>query len=464
MFRNVKRIHFVGIGGIGMSGIAEVLLNMGFEVTGSDVSTSQITKRLKTLGAKIKNGHNGLNILGADVVVYSSAVKKDNVELVSADDMKIPVIPRAEMLAELMRMKKAIAVAGTHGKTTVTSLIGKILTEAGLDPTIVVGGKLRSLDTNAKLGKGEYIVCEADESDKSFLKLLPTFALVTTIDEDHLDNYANIDEIKYAFLEFVNKVPFYGCNILCLDEPDVQSILPEIERRTITYGFSRQADISVCDVELENFHSSFTVVGERGEIARVKLNIPGKHNIANALGAIAMCLELDVDIEVIKKALLGFHGVRRRFEIKGKLNGIWVVDDYAHHPREVEVTLASARNGWAGRIIAIFQPHLFSRTIKLKNRFATAFNEADKVIITDIYPSREMPIPGVTGKIIYEAIKDYGHRNVTYIKNKDDVVTYLKKHAKRGDLILTIGAGDIYKVGEKFIRSEGGKILKDAYL
>jgi len=464
MFRNVKRIHFVGIGGIGMSGIAEVLLNMGFEVTGSDVSTSQITKRLKTLGAKIKNGHNGLNILGADVVVYSSAVKKDNVELVSADDMKIPVIPRAEMLAELMRMKKAIAVAGTHGKTTVTSLIGKILTEAGLDPTIVVGGKLRSLDTNAKLGKGEYIVCEADESDKSFLKLLPTFALVTTIDEDHLDNYANIDEIKYAFLEFVNKVPFYGCNILCLDEPDIQSILPEIERRTITYGFSRQADISVCDVELENFHSSFTVVGERGEIARVKLNIPGKHNIANALGAIAMCLELDVDIEVIKKALLGFHGVRRRFEIKGKLNGIWVVDDYAHHPREVEVTLASARNGWAGRIIAIFQPHLFSRTIKLKNRFATAFNEADKVIITDIYPSREMPIPGVTGKIIYEAIKDYGHRNVTYIKNKDDVVTYLKKHAKRGDLILTIGAGDIYKVGEKFIRSEGGKILKDAYL
>ena len=464
MFRNVKRIHFVGIGGIGMSGIAEVLLNLGFEVTGSDIATSEITKRLKLLGAKIKKGHNPLNVLGADVVVYSSAVKKDNVELERAQDLKTPVIPRAEMLAELMRMKKAITVAGTHGKTTVTSMIGAILTKAGLDPTIVVGGRLRSLDTNAKLGSGEYIVCEADESDKSFLKLLPTFALVTSIEEEHLDTYADINEIKVTFLEFAQKVPFYGCVILCLDEPNVQSIIPDIERRTITYGFSRQADISAIDIEIDSFHSRFTVVSEERELARIELKIPGKHNIANALGSIALCLELDVDIETIKKSLFAFHGVRRRFELKGKIDGIWVVDDYAHHPREIEVTLEAARNGWEGRIIAVFQPHLFSRTIKLKSRFATSFNEADTVIITDIYPSRESPIPGVTGKMIYEAIKDYGHRSVTYIKDKEGIVTYLKKNTKKGDLVITIGAGDIYKVGEKFIKIKGGKILKDAYL
>lgn len=464
MFRNVKRLHFVGIGGIGMSGIAEVLLNLGFEVTGSDITSTEITRRLKSLGAKIKKGHNPLNVLGADVVVYSSAVKRDNVEMQRARDLKIPVIPRAEMLAELMRMKKAIAVAGTHGKTTVTSMIGLILTKAGLDPTIVVGGRLRSLNTNAKLGRGEYIVCEADESDKSFLKLFPTFALITTIDEEHLDNYANIDEIKDAFLAFAQKVPFYGCDILCLDEPNVQSIIPDIKRRTITYGFSRQADISAIDVKIDNFHSRFTVVSGKNKLAKIRLNIPGKHNIANALGAIAMSLELDVNIETIEKSLFDFHGVRRRFEVKGKIDGIWVVDDYAHHPREIEVTLESARNGWGGRIVAVFQPHLFSRTLKLRKRFATAFNEADKVIITDIYPSRESPIPGVTGKIIYEAIKDYGHRSVTYIKDKENIVEYLKKNAKKGDLIITIGAGDIYKIGEKFIRIKGGKILKDGYL
>ncbi|TES92700.1 MAG: UDP-N-acetylmuramate--L-alanine ligase [Candidatus Cloacimonadota bacterium] len=464
MFRNVKRVHFVGIGGIGMSGIAEVLLNIGFEISGSDIASGEITKRLRSLGAKIKKGHNPLNVIGADVVVYSSAVKKDNVELGRAQDLKIPVIPRAEMLAELMRMKKAIAVAGTHGKTTVTSMIGLILTHAGLDPTIVVGGRLRSLDTNAKLGRGEYMVCEADESDRSFLKLFPTFALVTSIDEEHLDNYANIEEIKKTFLEFAQKVPFYGCVILCLDEPDVQSIIPEIERRTTTYGFSRQADISAIDVEIDNFHSRFTVVSGEKELARIGLNVPGRHNIANALGAIAMSLELNVALEIIKESLFKFHGVRRRFEIKGKVDGIWVVDDYAHHPREIEVTLEAARCGWGGRVIAVFQPHLFSRTLKLKNRFATAFNEADIVIITDIYPSRESPIPGVTGKIIYEAVKDCGHRSVTYIKDKEEIITYLKKNTKKDDLVITIGAGDIYKTGEKFIRSKGGKIFKDGYL
>lgn len=464
MFRNVKRIHFVGIGGIGMSGIAEVLLNLGFEVTGSDIASSDITKRLRTLGAKIKAEHSPLNVLGADVVVYSSAINKDNIELIRARDLKVPVIRRAEMLAELMRMKKAIAVAGTHGKTTVTSMIGRILTNAGLDPTIVVGGRLRSLDTNAKLGKGEYIVCEADESDKSFLKLFPTFALITTIDEEHLDNYSNISEIKNTFLEFAQKVPFYGCVILCLDEVNVQSIIPKIERRTITYGFSRQAQVSAADVEIDNFHSKFTIVNNGKEISRVELRIPGRHNIANALGAIAMCLELDVDIDTIGKSLSSFHGVRRRFEVKGKIDGIWVIDDYAHHPTEIEVTLDSARNGWGGRIIAVFQPHLFSRTVKLKNRFATSFNEADKVIITDIYPSREQPVPGVTGKLIYEAIKEYGHRSVTYIKDKNAIAPYLKKNTKKGDLLITIGAGDIYKIGEKFIRLKGGKVLKNAYL
>jgi UDP-N-acetylmuramate--alanine ligase len=464
MFRNVKRIHFVGIGGIGMSGIAEVLLNLGFEVTGSDIVETEITKRLKSLGARIKKGHKGLNVIGSDVVVYSSAVKRDNVEIQSAMDHKIPVIPRAEMLAELMRMKKAIAVAGTHGKTTVTSMVGLVLTKASLDPTIVVGGRLRSLDTNAKLGSGEYLVCEADESDRSFLRLFPTFAIITSIDEEHLDNYANIEEIRRAFLEFAQKVPFYGCVILCLDEVNVQSIIPEIERRTITYGFSRQADISAHDVEIDNFHSRFTVVSDERDIARVELSVPGKHNILNALGTIAMCLELDVNIEIIKESLTEFHGVRRRFEVKGKINGIWVVDDYAHHPREIEVTLESARNGWGGRIIAIFQPHLFSRTIKLKDRFAMSFNEADNVIITDIYPSRESPVPGVTGKLIYDAVRECGHRGVTYIKEKERIVQYLKKNTKKGDLVITIGAGDIYKIGEKFIRCKGGKVLRDVYL
>lgn len=447
-----------------MSGIAEVLLNLGFEVTGSDISTSDVTKRLKKLGAKVKQGHHPLNVLGADVVVFSSAVKRDNVEIQRALDQKTPVIPRAEMLAELMRLKKAIAVAGTHGKTTVTSMIGLILQHAGLDPTIVVGGRLRSLDTNAKLGQGEYLVCEADESDKSFLKLFPTFGIITTIDEEHLDNYENIGEIKNAFLAFARKVPFYGCVILCLDEPNVQSILPDIERRTITYGFSRQADISAIDVAIDNFHSSFTVVSGKDRIARVTLNVPGRHNIANGLAAIAMSLELDIGIEVASESLSNFHGVRRRFEVKGKINGTWVVDDYAHHPREIEVTLESARNGWGGRIVAIFQPHLFSRTLKLKDRFATSFNEADQVIITDVYPSREAPIPGVTGKLIYDAIRDHGHRSVTYIKDKEDIAGYLMKHTQKGDLVITIGAGDIYKAGEQFVRLRGGKVLKDAYL
>ncbi len=464
MFRNIKRVHFVGIGGIGMSGIAEVLLNLGFEVTGSDIATSEITRRLKKLGAKIMKEHKALNVFNSDVVVYSSAVKRDNVELVRAQELKIPVIPRAEMLAELMRIKKSIAVAGTHGKTTLTSLIGSILSKASFDPTIVVGGKLRSLNTNAKLGKGEYLVCEADESDKSFLKLLPTFAIITTIDEEHLDNYKDIEEIKNTFLAFSQKVPFYGCVILCLDEQNVQSILPDIKRRTITYGFSRQADISAVDIEIDNFHSHFTVVSGKESIARIDLNIPGRHNIQNALAAIAMCLELDVDPEKIKESLSEFHGVRRRFEIKGKINGIWVVDDYAHHPREIEVTLESARGGWGGRIISIFQPHLFSRTLKLKDRFGTSFNEADKVIITDVYPSRESPIPGVSGKLIYEAIRDHGHRSVTYIKDKENIVSYLMKETRKGDLVITIGAGDIYKMGEKFIRKKGGKVLKDAYL
>lgn len=464
MFRNVKRIHFIGIGGIGMSGIAEVLLNLGFEVTGSDIATSEVTKRLKRLGAKVKKGHSPLNVLGADVVVFSSAVKRDNEEIQRALDLKIPVIPRAEMLAELMRLKKAIAVAGTHGKTTVTSMIGLILQYASLDPTIVVGGRLRSLDSNAKLGKGEYLVAEADESDRSFLKLFPTFGIITTIDEEHLDNYENIREIKRTYLEFVHKVPFYGCVILCLDEPNVQSILPEIERRTITYGFSRQADISAVDVIIDNFHSSFTVMSGKDKLTRIELKVPGRHNIANALAAIAMSRELNIDVAIIAQSLSQFHGVRRRFEVKGKINGTWVIDDYAHHPREIEVTLESARNGWSGRIVAIFQPHLFSRTLKLKDRFATSFNEADKVIITDVYPSREDPVPGVTGKLIYDAIRDHGHRSVTYIKDKENIVGYLMKHVRKGDLVITIGAGDIYKIGEQFVRLRGGEVLKDGYL
>lgn len=452
MFRHIRHIHFVGIGGIGMSGIAEVLINMGYQVSGSDRKMTEITGRLKSLGATVLEGHHPSQVEEADVVVYSSAVKLDNPEIVSAREKNIPVIPRAEMLAELMRMKYGVAIAGTHGKTTTTSMIAEVLAMGGLDPTIVVGGRLRSTDTNAKLGTGEYLVAEADESDRSFLKLSPAIAVITTIDEEHLDNYRDLEEIRDTFLAFANKVPFYGCAILCLDEETIQEIIPKVERKVVTYGLTSQADIVAEEVELADFTSSFKIRANGDEWRRVSLGIPGEHNIANALAAAAVGLELGVSSEAILQALQEFSGVRRRFETRGEENGILVVDDYAHHPTEVELTLKAARRGWKGRIIAVFQPHLYTRTLALAERFGRSFYQADEVIVTDVYPSREDPLPGVTGRLVAEAAREFGHKGVNYLKDKASITPHLLGLVKPGDLVITLGAGDIYKVADELVQ------------
>ncbi len=449
MFGEIKRIHFVGIGGIGMSGIAEVLNSMGYSITGSDLKESSVTKYLKDLGIKITIGHSKKNVYNADVLVYSSAVRPDNVEILEARRRKIPVIPRAEMLAELMRMKFSIAIAGSHGKTTTTSMVGQILLECGADPTIIVGGKLRIIGTNARLGKGKYLVAEADESDRTFLKLFPTISIITSIDEEHLDRYIDIKDIKNAFIDFANRVPFFGTVYLCYEDKNAIFIRNLIEKRVVTYGLSLEADIKGLELKRDGFYYSFLFQGNGTKFGRVKLNVPGIHNVLNAVAAIGVGLELGFSFDKVKNAIEHVEGVISRFEIKAKTEEFLIVDDYAHHPREIESVLKTAREGWKGRIIAIFQPHLFSRTILLKDRFGKAFFDADLVYITDIYPSREERIPGITGKIISDAIKGYGHKNVRYIENMDDIYKELADELKPGDMIITMGAGNINRVGEK---------------
>ncbi len=451
LFGRIKRIHFVGIGGIGMSGIAEVLINMGFRVTGSDLKASPITERLQNLGAEVHYGHRAEHVGGANVVVYSSAVRIDNIELQAARQVLIPVIPRAEMLAELMRMKFSIAVAGTHGKTTTTSMVAGILSAAGYDPTIVVGGRLRGLGTNARLGAGEYLVAEADESDRSFLKLLPTIAVVTSIEEEHLDNYTDLREIERAFIEFCNKVPFYGCAVVALDEKNVQAILPEVTRRTVTYGFVSQAQVRGSDVELNAFASRCMVRTNGSTLGRLEISIPGVHNVANALAALAVGLELGIDADIALESLRKFSGVHRRFEIKGEVGGVLVVDDYAHHPTEVEATLRTARQVGKQRVIAVFQPHLYSRTFRLQEGFGRSFNEATMLVVTDIYPAREDPIDGVTGELIADRAREFGHRHVAYIPNREEICEHLARIVRPGDLVITLGAGDIWRVAEDLI-------------
>ncbi len=451
MFRDTKNIHFVGIGGIGMSGIAEVLINLGFNVSGSDIKESEITDKLHKIGAKVDIGHNIENVRAVDVLVYSSAVKLDNPEIVEARKLGIPVIRRAEMMGEMMRLKFSIAIAGTHGKTTTTSMIASEMLENAMDPSVIVGGIVRSFGGNAKLGSGKYFVCEADESDKSFLKLFPTIAVVTNIDEDHLDNYISIDDIKGAFVEYINSIPFYGCSILSMDDRNIQSILPDINKRYITYGFLPQADIRAKNIEIYNFDSKFDVVYKNFEIKGIQLKIPGEFNIKNALAAISVGIELGIPNNIIKQSIEKFHGVNRRFEYKGEVKGCKIYDDYAHHPTEIESTLKAARDAWEGRIIAIFQPHLFSRTMMLREKFGGAFYNADIVIITDIYPAREKPIEGVTGKIIVDSCFEHRQKNVIYEENKDNIPTILANIVKEGDMIITMGAGDIYKIGEKYI-------------
>ncbi len=447
----IDRVHFVGIGGIGMSGIAEILLNQGFTVSGSDMNASDNTERLKNLGIDICIGHKAENIEGADVVVYSSAVNIENPEVSAAIAKKIPVIKRAEMLAECMRMKYGIGIAGTHGKTTTTSMVGLVLTEAGIDPTIIVGGKLSSLGgTNARLGNSEYIVVEADEFDRTFLKLTPSIAAITTLEREHLDTYKDLDDIKSAFIEFANKVPFFGFVVLCMDEPALQDIIPLINKKIITYGTTSQADIKAVDITHNQYESAYTVIYKGEELGRINLKLPGMHVIKNSLVAVCIAKELGVSFEVIKNALASFTGVYRRFETKYNKE-VLVIDDYGHHPTETNATLSAIRAGWKNRLIAIFQPHLYSRTKDFYAEFGRSFLNSDIFICTDVYPAREKPIEGVTGELIANAAKSFGHKEVYYVEDKKNIPSFLQKIYKEGDIIITLGAGDIWKYGEEFV-------------
>ncbi len=451
MQKFIKKIHFVGIGGIGMSGLAEIVLSQGFEVSGSDLNESEITKRLESLGVTISLGHNTDNVLDADVLVYSSAVKEDNPELIVAREKKIPVIKRAELLAETMRMKYGIGIAGTHGKTTTTSMVGLVLTEGGVDPTIIVGGKLSGLGgTNARLGKGEYIVVEADEFDRTFLKLTPTIAAITTLEKEHLDIYKDLDDLKTAFIEFANKVPFYGFVTLCLDEPALQEIIPMINKKIITYGINPQADVKAYNMKHSEFNSTFSVNYFGKELGEITLQIPGVHNVKNALVAVVVALQLGIPFEKIKIALEKFTGVYRRFETKYS-NSILVIDDYAHHPTEINASLSAVRNGWNRRVIAVFQPHLYSRTRDFHKEFGRVFLNSDIFVCTDIYPAREKPIEGITGQIVADAARNFGHKKVYYEPDKNKIPELLNDIVQEGDIILTMGAGDIWKYGEEFI-------------
>lgn len=454
IFGRTNHIHMVGIGGIGMSGMAEILLHRGYKVTGSDQSESETTDRLKELGAIIYVGHDAANVTDADVVVYTSAIKAvENVETREAIAQQIPVIKRSEMLAELMRMKYGIGIAGTHGKTTTTSMTGHVIQDGQFDPTIIVGGRVHSFDkTNAVVGKGDIIIVEADEYDRTFLKLTPNIAVITNIEAEHLDIYDDIDDVKHAFTEFANKVPFYGAVIVCLDDPEVRSILPDIERRVITYGYNPQAMIRAVKVSHETFISTFTVVSDEKTHGTIKLMAPGDHNVKNALASIAVGLELGIPFKNIKSGLERFEGVFRRFQMKHNSEKLIVIDDYAHHPTEVQATIQAARNGWTDRrLIAVFQPHLYSRTQQMYKEFGLSFFNAEVLIITNIYPSRENPIEGVTGKLISDTAKNYGHKDVHYLEDKTLLPDKLHSIIEDGDIVITMGAGDIYKYNQNFV-------------
>jgi UDP-N-acetylmuramate--alanine ligase len=452
MYGKIEKIHFVGIGGIGMSGIAEVLLNLGYKVSGSDVRHSDITERLARLGGEIRIGHARENLVDVDVVVTSTAVKEDNPEVVEARSLMIPVIPRAEMLAELMRMKYGIAIAGTHGKTTTTSMVATILSHAGIDPTIVIGGKLNTLGSNAKLGQGKFLVAEADESDGSFLKLSPTIAVVTNIDADHLDFYSGIEEIKDIFVDFINKVPFFGLAVLCLDDRNVAEIIPKVKKRFVTYGLSSQADIRATHIRLAGNSTSFRAHYKGYRLGDISFSMPGAHNVLNALACIAVAMELDVPFEKIREGFAQFGGVGRRFQIKGEVGDIMVVDDYGHHPAEIRATLAAAKRGWPERrLVVAFQPHRYTRTKELFEDFVTAFYDADVLVITDIYAASEAPIEGVTSETLAEAVRRHGQKDVTYIADRQEIPAHLKGIVKTGDIVLTLGAGNIWQIGELFL-------------
>jgi len=452
MFFRPQHLHFAGIGGIGMSGIAEVLLNLGYEISGSDLKLSPITDRLANMGARIYEGHAASNIAGARALVVSSAVDEQNPEVQEARRLQIPVIPRGELLAELMRLKYGIAVAGSHGKTTTTSMTATILNFAGLDPTVVVGGRVGTMGgSNARVGHSDFLVVESDESDGSFLKLAPIIAVVTNIDREHLDHYPSLEVIEAAFTEFVNKVPFYGAVIACLDDPNVQSVLPSIRRRTITYGTTAQADMEAGDIACGSFASDFSLRHRSEDLGRFHLRIPGRHNVLNATAAIAVALELEVKPDVIREALATFSGVDRRFQIRGKEAGITVVDDYGHHPTEIRATLDGARVCGFRRIHVLFQPHRYTRTFHLMDEFAKSFHQADSLFVLDIYAASEKPIEGVTAETLVERMRQFGHRGVEYVGTMDRGVEALLGAAQEGDLVLTLGAGSVWQAGEKVL-------------
>ena len=453
----VEQVHFVGIGGIGMSGLAEILVASGYRVSGSDLADSPICQRLRGLGVRVEIGHSQEHVRDADVLVYSSAVPATNPEVLAAERAHVPVISRAEMLGELMRMKYGIAVSGSHGKTTTTSLAGAILQTGGLDPTIVVGGVVKSLGTNSRLGGGDVLVAEADESDGSFLRLMPSVVVVTNIDREHMDYYQSFDRLRGAFLDFANRVPFWGCAVLCLDDPNIQDLLPEVTRRTRTYGLSRQADVVAADVRPRGFETVFRVIAAGEDCGDVRLHMPGRHNVANALAAIAVGLEFDVPFERMRSALEEFSGIERRFELKGERDGASVFDDYSHHPSEVIVALESARQvvTEGGRVLVAFQPHRYTRTRDCFDELARAFHGADTLLLTEIYAAGESKIPGIDAASLSNAVRDSGHRDVHLVPERDDLVARIREIARPGDLILFMGAGDIGRLADAYL--EGGE-------
>jgi len=456
MYRKKYHIHFVGIGGIGMSGIAELLLNLGYEVSGSDLNLSDITDRLKSLGGIIYAGHHADHISGADVVVTSSAVSRSNPEVMAAEQASIPVIPRAEMLAELMRLKYSVAIAGAHGKTTTTSMVASVLARGGLDPTVVIGGKLKSIGSNAVLGQGDFIVAEADESDGSFLKYSPAIAVVTNIDREHLDFYADMDAIKSVFLNFIDRIPFYGLAVLCLDNEPIQDLIPKLKKRYTTYGMNSQADFQIRDVKFEKRQSRFTVYFQGQKLGRIALNLPGLHNVYNATASIAVGIELDVPFAAIKSALETIEGVQRRLEIKGEVNAVTVVDDYGHHPTEIKSTLEAVEKCWPGRRkVVVFQPHRYTRTRALFDDFTRSFYHCDVLLVLPIYAASEQAIEGVSGRLLSEGIQAHGHKEVLYVPGIEEAAAYLKQNLQPADVLLTLGAGDVYKVGERLLQELG---------
>jgi len=451
--RKIQQIHFVGIGGIGMSGIAEVLLNLGYRITGSDVKETEITRRLNQLGCRIAYDHRGEHVQGADVVVVSSAIKGDNPEIQEAKSQMIPVIPRAEMLAELMRMKYGIAVAGTHGKTTTTSMAATVLAHAGLDPTMVIGGRLNSLGSSARLGEGDFLVAEADESDGTFLTLSPTIAIVTNIDPEHLDYYDDIEHLKRTFVEFINKVPFYGSSILCIDHINVRSLIPAVHKRYITYGLDQDANLRGEGIRPRGWGIDFEASWQDRLQGKVCLNMPGMHNVYNALATIALGIELEIPFGTIKEALEGFTGVQRRFQLKGEAAGVTVIDDYAHHPVEIRAALAAAKGLGKERVCALFQPHRYTRTRDLFDEFLSALAQAEVLFITDIYPAGEDPIPGVTAEALAQELKNKGGIEVRYVPHREHLLDEVLPVLRSGDIVMTLGAGNIGEVSEAIVEA-----------